>query len=85
MNLAGDELQTISITANTTFQSSNALAGRSKVVKIENNGVEHTLSFPSAWTFIGQMPTSIAASKTGVLSLTCFENNSVIASYAVEE
>lgn len=82
-----DELQEISISANTTFTGTNYATGKSKAIKITTDGTERTLTFPSGWVFIGTKPTSQAASKTGVLSLTCFSGveAGVVASYAVQE
>jgi len=86
LNFNLDELQQISITANTTFTTSNLAIGRSKVVKILNDATLHTLTFPAGWIFVGTKPTDIAASKTGILSLTSFTavDSGVIASYAVQ-
>ena len=82
-----DELQEISITANTTFTGANYATGKSKSVKITTDGTLRTLTFPSGWIFIGSAaPADQAANKVGLLSLTCFSGAEagVIASYAVE-
>ena len=81
-----DELQEISISANTTFTGVNYATGKSKVVKITTDGTLRTLGFPSGWVFVGTKPVDQAASKIGILSLTCFTGAEagVVASYAVE-
>lgn len=83
-----DELQEISISANTTFTGTNYATGRTKVVKITTDGTLRTLDFPGGWIFIGGSgkPADQAASKQAILSLTCFTGAEagVIASYAVE-
>ncbi len=85
LDFNNDEVQTIDITANTTFTTSNRAIGRTKVIKILNDGTIHTLAFP-AWIFVGAKPTDIAASKTGILSVTNFGTTdaAIVASYAVE-
>ena len=86
LDFADDELQEISITANLTLTGTGYATGRTKVLKILNDATLHTLTFPAGWVFIGAKPTDIAASKTGILSLTCFTGAEagVVASYAVQ-
>jgi len=87
INFAGDELQEISIVANTTFIGTGYATGKSKVIKITTDGTLRTLAFPAGWVFVGAKPADQAATKEGILSLTCFTGAEagVIASYAVEE
>jgi len=82
-----DELQEISISADTTFTGVNYAIGKSKVVKITTDSTLRTLAFPTGWVFVGSKPADQAASKEGILSLTSFTavESGVIASYAVEE
>lgn len=77
-------LQSIALSGNITFTSSNEAAGLSVVVKISAASLR-TLTFPS-WTFLGPIPASIAAGKTGVLSLTAFgaTDADVIAAWSVQ-
>ena len=86
LNFAQDQLQTISISVNTTFATSGVAVGKSKTIKILNNATLHTLAFP-AWKFVGAKPTDIAGSKTAILTLTCFgsADADIVAGYAVEE
>lgn len=82
-NAAG--LQSVSLTGNVTFTTANRTAGRSLAVRIVADGSSRTFVFP-AWKFVGAAaPASIAASKTAVLSLTCFgaADTDIIAAYAV--
>ena len=86
LDFAQDQLQTISISVNTTFATTGVAIGKSKTIKILNNATLHTLTFP-AWKFVGAKPTDIAVSKTAILTLTCFgsADADIVAGYAVEE
>jgi hypothetical protein len=81
-----DELQEISIAANTTFTGTNYAIGRSKTIKIITDGTLRTLAFPASWVFVGTKPTAQAASKTGILTLTSYTaaEAGVVAAYAVQ-
>ena len=81
-----DMLQTISISANTTFTGTGYAIGKSKTVFITTDGTNRTLAFPSGWKFMGTKPTEQAASKVGVLTLTCTTaaEAGVRCAYAVE-
>jgi len=80
-----DQVQTFAMNANTTFTSVNEATGKSKTIKITTDGSTRTFTFP-AWDFVGTEPTEQAASKEGILTLTCFgtADTDVIAAYAVE-
>ena len=81
-----DQLQQISIAANTTFTGTGYAIGKSKTIKITTDGTLRTLDFPAGWIFVGTKPTDQAASKEGILTLTCFTaaEAGVIAAYTVE-
>ena len=85
IDFSEDQLQTISISANTTFTTANRAIGKSKTIKITTDGTERNLTFPS-WKFVGAKPTSQAASKIGILTCTCFgtADTDIVAAYAVE-
>ena len=85
LDFSGDQLQTISISANTTFTTSNRAIGKSKTIKITTDASLRTLTFP-AWKFVGAKPTDQAASKVGILTVTCFgtADTDIVAAYAVE-
>ncbi len=87
VDFAEDELQEISIAANTTFTGTGYAIGKSKVLKITTDATLRTLTFPAGWVFVGAKPADQAASKTGILSLTSFTGAEagVVASYGVEE
>jgi len=80
-------IQTISISATTTFTGSNYAAGKSITLFITTDGTERDLAFPAGWIFQGSKPTSQVASKVGTLTLLCSSTTeaSVRAAYAVEE
>ncbi len=85
LDLASNEVQTISISADTTFTTSFRASGRSKTVRIITDGTLRTLTFP-AWKFVGTKPADQAASKTGILTITAFgtADTDIVAAYAVE-
>jgi len=82
-----DAVQTISISATTTFTGSNYAAGKSITLFITTDGSDRDLAFPAGWKFQGTKPTSQTASKVGTLTLLCSGTTeaSVRAAYAVEE
>ena len=71
---------------NITFTSVNEAAGKSKTIKITTDGSERTFTAFPDWHWVGTEPTVQAASKIGILTLTCFgtAETDVIAAYAVE-
>lgn len=78
------DFQTLSLTGNVTFTTSNLAAGRTVTLKILSDASIRTFTFP-AWIFVGTAaPASIAASKTAILSLTAFgaTDASTVAAYA---
>lgn len=84
INFSEDELQTISISANTTFTTVNRAAGRSKTLKITTDGTLRTLDFPG-WDWVSDIPTDQAASKNGYLTLTSYGTTDalIVAAYQV--
>jgi hypothetical protein len=86
IDFSEDQLQTISISANTTFTTTNRTTGKSKTIKITTDGSTRNLTFP-AWKFVGTKPAEQAASKIGILTVTCFgtADTDIVAAYAVEE
>jgi len=88
IDFSTDQLQTLTITNNSTFATpSNIASGKSKTFKLYNSSGSstYTFTFP-AWKFVGTKPTNIAPTKTGILTLTCFgtSNTDIVAAYAVE-
>lgn len=77
---------THSITGNITYTATNYAAGKSLSVRITSGGTARNLTFPTNWVFVGAKPTSIAASKNAVLSITSFGTTeaNTVAAYAVQ-
>jgi hypothetical protein len=87
LDLDANEVQTLSLTGNVTFTTSNRAAGKHKTVKISCDGTQRTLTFPS-WKFVGNTaPANIAANKTAILTITCFgtADTDIVAAYSVEQ
>lgn len=82
-----DTFQSIAaLTGAITFTTSNRTAGKSVTIRIINGATLRAFTFPG-WTFVGAAaPASIAASKTGILTLTCFgtAESDVVAAWAVQ-
>lgn len=81
-----DGFQTVTLTGDITFTTSNRAAGRSKTIRIVGDSSLRTFTFP-AWTFIGATaPASLEANKDAVLTITAFgtADTDIIAAYAVE-
>lgn len=64
----------LAISQNTTFTTSNLGNGRSASIRISNaTASSYTLTWPGTWTWLGTgAPTSIAANTTGYLSITAY-------------
>lgn len=74
IDFAGDGFRTqAALTGNIVYTASNYAAGRSITIKVINGATQRTLTFPTGWIFLnGSKPTVILASKTAVLTVTCF-------------
>jgi uncharacterized protein YjiK len=86
LDFALNSLTTVTLAGNVTFTTSNLAAGRSVTVRVISDASLRTFAFPG-WVFIGAAaPASIAASKTGVLTLTSFGTTDadVVAAWAVQ-
>lgn len=77
---------THSITGDITYTASNYADGKSLTIRITSDGTTRNLTFPSSWVFVGSKPTSIAASKVAILSVTSFgaTEANCVAAYAVQ-
>lgn len=60
------------LTGNITYATSNMETGKTVTVRVRGGTVQCSLAFPAQWAFIGVKPSSLAANKTGVLSVACF-------------
>lgn len=78
--------RTITLTGNVTFASSNRAAGRSVTLRLLPDASARTLTFPAGWVFLGTTPTTLAANKTAVLSITFFgtADTDAVCAYAVQ-
>jgi hypothetical protein len=74
------------LTGNITYTGTGYASGRSVTIRVLNGSTLRTLTFPAAWRFVSAKPANIAASKLGVLTLTCFGSAEadVVAAWAVE-
>lgn len=65
-------LQTVTLTGDVTFTTSNKAAGVYLTVRVVGDGSNRTLAFP-AWKFVGTVaPTTLVANKVAILTLICF-------------
>lgn len=82
----GTDLKTIPLAGNVTLTTSNKAAGKSAIVRIVADGSARTLTFPSQWVFVTDLPASIAASKTAQLVLMCYgtAETDIVAAWAVQ-
>lgn len=87
IDFAQSTLQSVTLTGNVTFATSNLVAGRSVSLRVVCDGTNRTLTFPSGWVFLGTKPSGIIAGKTGILSLVCYVQSDVgiVAAYAVQD
>jgi len=78
--------RTISLTGALTFTTSNRASGRQVTIRLICDSTARALTFPAGWTFLGTKPSTIAASKTAVLSLTFFgtADSDCVAAYGVQ-
>lgn len=86
LDFDSNAMQTVALTGNITFTTSNKAAGRRKIVRIVADGSGRNFTWPS-WTWVGgTAPASIAASKSALLSLDCFgtAEGDVVARYSVQ-
>jgi hypothetical protein len=87
LDFAGSVLQTIDLTDDVTFTTSNKGAGRALTVRINSDSSVRALAFPAGWVFVGAAaPVSIAADKTALLRLYCYgtADTDVVARYEVQ-
>lgn len=76
LSFAETPYQSMVVTGNLTLAAQRHAPGRGITIRlINNNSVAKTLSFPASWTFLGIKPTVLLGSKTGILSITCFQGS----------
>ena len=66
------QYRTIVLTGNLALTNSNLAAGRMISLRLIPGASSRNLTFPIGWKFYTDKPTSIAASKEAVLSLTYY-------------
>ena len=60
------------LTGVVTYTGSSYTAGSSVTIRVTNGSTERSLSFPTNWVFVGTKPSTIAANKVGILTVTSF-------------
>lgn len=61
------------LTGSIIYTALNYEIGKTVTVKVTGSAsTSRTLTFPTGWVFVGAKPTSIAAGKTGILTVTSF-------------
>lgn len=79
--------QTLTLTGNLTLTTSNRGIGREVSIRLISDASSRNLTFPVGWKFLGAArPTSIAASKVAILSITFFDETDAdaVCAYSVE-
>lgn len=87
MNALNGSYQTIFLNQNiTTISPINFFPAAGVTLRLVCDATTRTIAFPSTWKFVGVKPTSIAANKTGVLSITYFGplNNDCVCAWGVQ-
>jgi hypothetical protein len=87
LDFAATPVRTLALTGNVLFTTTNRTSGGEKVLRILGDSTARTLSFPSGWAWLNSAaPTSLAAGKTAILSLTCFgtSESDVVAAYSAQ-
>lgn len=76
--------QTVTLTGNVTFTTTNLVAGRTVVLRVVASGGSRNLTLPS-WVTIGAAaPTAVASGKTGLFVLRSFGNTDAAMVYRYE-
>lgn len=80
---AVNTVASMTLTGNVTFATSNLATNRTYRLKITGTSTNATPTFP-AWNFLGGAPSTITASKVGMLSLEAWgtADTDVVAAYA---
>jgi hypothetical protein len=86
LNFAEDRIVTRAAAGNITVTGASYTPGKSVTLRVVSGGSSRNISFPANWKFVSFKPTSIAASKTGILAVTSFgvTDADVVAAWAVE-
>jgi hypothetical protein len=86
LSLLDSPLQKVDLAGNITFTLTDHAAGRGLSLKVLADGSTRNLTFPAGWKFLGERPATLAASKTGILSILCWGNADadVVAAFSAE-
>jgi hypothetical protein len=87
LNFSGETgLYTRTAAGNITFTASNYRVGSIKTVRVIPGASLRNLTFPAGWVFVGIKPASVAANKTGILTVTSFgtTEGDCVAAWAVQ-
>lgn len=87
LDFSTNNFQTIALTGDITFNTSNLASGRAKQVIISAGASARNITFPS-WVWLGTgTPTSLAASKSALLTLisTSTTDGAVYATWTVQQ
>lgn len=86
IDLGGPAIQEVTLGGNLTLAARGHSAGQKVDLIIRADGSTRNLAFDADWVFVGTKPTTIAASKTGRLTLLTTNNldTKVVAQYAVQ-
>lgn len=87
IDFALNQLRSINpLSADVTFSTSNLAAGRQQILRIVCDGTLRNFTWPGSWVWLGSAPASIAANKTGLLTLIAFgtSDSDVVAKWEVE-
>jgi hypothetical protein len=86
LNFSNDRLVTRQATGAIAVTGASYTAGKSVTLRIVAGASSRNISFPANWKFVSFKPTSIAASKTGILAVTSFgvTDADVVAAWAAE-
>ena len=89
LSFTDNKFQTVALTGDPTFSTSNRATARFLSLRIDANGGARTLAFSASWKWIGtdySAGISLASGKIAILSLTCYGSaeTDVVAVYAVQ-
>lgn len=81
-----DAYRTVTLAGDIAFTTANLADALTVSVRIVGDGSLRTLTFPAGWTFVGFMPTELAANKVGVLTVTALgaTDADVVAAYSAK-
>lgn len=67
-----DGLVTRTATGTITFTGAGYAAGSTITARVIAGAASRTLAFPAGWIFVGSKPSTLAANKSGILTVTSF-------------